>query len=148
MSKESESAELIMRLYDLRREATMREARNWYLTSFFPESAQDVITALVATESSAFFRMVTSYWDMAAGFVNRGAIDEEMFHDSAGECMVVFSKVEPYIDEVRIVIGSQKMMANLEALVMRVPNAKTILAERREMIKRMMAARAETAKGA
>ena len=52
MSKESESAELIMRLYDLRREATMREARNWYLTSFFPESAQDIITTLVSPDTS------------------------------------------------------------------------------------------------
>ena len=92
--------------------------------------------------------MVTSYWDMAAGFVNRGAIDEEMFHDSAGECLVVFSKVEPYIHEVRTIIGNQKMLANLEALVMRLPDAKTLLAERREMIKRMMAARAGMSKGA
>src|SRR4029079_3206030 len=99
MSKEAESADLIMKLYDLRREPTMREARNWYVGSFFPESAQDIITALVATETSALFRMVSSYWDMAASFVNRGAIDEDMFHDSAGECVVVYSKVEPYIDE-------------------------------------------------
>jgi hypothetical protein len=148
MSKESESADLIMKLYELRREQTMREARNWYLTSFFPENAQDVIKALVASDSSAFFRMVTSYWDMAAGFVNRGAIDEAMFHDSAGESVVVFSKVEPYIDVVRSIVGNPRMMANLEALIMRLPDAKTLLAERREMIKRMMAARAEMSKSA
>ena len=148
MSKESESADLIMKLYDLRREERMCEARNWYVTSFFPESAQDVIKALVSSETSALFRMVTSYWDMAAGFVNRGAIDEEMFHDSAGECLVVFSKVEPFITEVRSIVGSPRMMANLEALIMRLPDAATLLAERREMIKRMMAARSEMAKNA
>ena len=148
MSKESESAELIMKLYELRREPTMRDARNWYVTSFFPESAQDIITALVSSETSAYFRMVTSYWDMAAGFVNRGAIDEEMFHDSGGECVMVFSKVEPYIAEVRSIIGNSRMMSNLEALVMRLPDAKGLLAERREMIKRMMAARANLSTGA
>jgi hypothetical protein len=143
MSKEARSADLIMKLYDLRREERMREARNWYVVSFFPNSAQDIVSTLVAAETSAYFRMVTSYWDMAASFVNRGAIDEEMFHDSAGECLVVFAKVEPYIDEVRAIVGNARMMENLETLIMRMPDAKTILAERREMIKRMMAARAQ-----
>ena len=148
MSKEADSADLIMKLYDLRREPTMREARNWYVVSFFPESAQDIVTALVSPESSAYFRMVTSYWDMAAGFVNRGAIDEDMFHDSAGESIVVFSKVELYIDEVRSIVGNSKMLANLEDLIRRIPDSQTILAERRTMIKRMMAARAEVSKSA
>ena len=148
MSKEAESADLIMKLYDLRREPTMRDARNWYVVSFFPESAQDIVTTLVSPESSAYFRMVTSYWDMAAGFVNRGAIDEDMFHDSAGESIVVFSKVELYIDEVRSIVGNPKMLANLEALIRRIPDSQTILAERRTMIKRMMAARAEVSKSA
>jgi hypothetical protein len=148
MSKEARSADLIMKLYDLRREEMMREARNWYVVSFFPNSAQDIISTLVAAETSAYFRMVTSYWDMAASFVNRGAIDEEMFHDSAGECLVVFSKVEPYIDEVRAIVGNTRMMSNLETLIMRIPDAKKILAERREMIKRMMAARSEMSKSA
>jgi len=148
MSKEAESADLIMKLYDLRREPTMREARNWYVVSFFPETAQDIVTALVSPESSAYFRMVTSYWDMAAGFVNRGAIDEDMFHDSAGESIVVFSKVEPYIAEVRSIVGNPKMLANLESLIRRMPDSQTILAERRNMIKRMMAARAELTKRA
>ena len=148
MSKESESADLIMKLYDLRREPTMRDALNWYVVSFFPNSAQDIITALISADTSAYFRMVTSYWDMAAGFVNRGAIDEDMFHDSAGESLVVFSKVEPFIAEVRSIVGNPKMLANLEALLMRMPDAKTVLAERREMIKRMMAARADAARNA
>jgi len=148
MSKESESADLIMKLYDLRRESTMREARNWYVLSFFPDSAEAIITALVAPESSAYFRMVTSYWDMAAGFVNRGAIDEDMFHDSAGESIIVFAKVEPFIDEVRVIVGNPRMLANLETLIMRMPEAKSVLAQRREMIKRMAAARTEMSKGA
>lgn len=90
MSK-AESADLILKLYELRREATMREARNWMI-GFFPESAADIMQAMINPETSAFYRMVTSYWDMAASFVNHGAIDEEMFADAHGEHVIVFSK--------------------------------------------------------
>jgi hypothetical protein len=136
-----------MKLYDLRREETMREARKWFIT-FVPESAQDVLAAMVDDRVSAYYRMVISYWDMAAGFVNHGAIDEEMFLDSGGEAILVFSKLEPFIGELRTIIGSDKFLKNLETLVMRMPDAKELLASRREMIKRMMQARAEAGKNA
>src|ERR1051325_717463 len=104
MSKEAKSAELIMQLYDLRREEKMREARNWFI-SFFPESVEDIMGTMIDEATSGKYRMVTTYWDMAAGFVNRGAIDEDMFLDSAGEAWVIFSKVHPYIDGVREILG-------------------------------------------
>src|SRR6478672_13266788 len=100
MSKEADSADLIMKLYDLRREATMREARNWFI-SYFPESVEDIMKTMIDPQSSGYYRMVTTYWDMAAGFVNRGAIDEQMFLDSAGEAWVVFSKIQPFLDQYR-----------------------------------------------
>jgi len=146
MSK-TESADLILKLYELRREPTMREARNWMI-GFFPESAADVIQAIVKAETSAYYRMVTTYWDMAASLVNHGAIDEEMFNDAQGEHIIVFSKIEPFLAELRETIGSPKMLANLETLVMRQPDAKEMLAARREMMKRMFAARQEMAKNA
>jgi hypothetical protein len=146
MSK-AESADLIMKLYDLRREEKMREARGW-ITSFFPESAADIMRAMVAAETSGKFRMVTSYWDMAAGFVNHGAIDEEMFFESNGECVIVFSKVEPFLEELRQIMGSPNYLKNLETLVMKLPDAKEVLASRREMMKRWMQMRAEMAKTA
>ena len=146
MSK-SESADLILKLYDLRREATMREARNWMI-SFFPESAQDVMQAILDPKTSAHYRMVTSYWDMAASFVNHGAIDEEMFADAHGEHFVIFSKVEPFLPELREIMGNPKVLANLEKLIMRQPDAKENLAKTRESMKRWMAARAEMAKNA
>jgi hypothetical protein len=146
MSK-SESADLILKLYDLRREATMREARNWMI-AFFPESAQDVMQAIMNPETSAYYRMVVSYWDMAASFVNHGAIDEEMFTDAHGEHFVIFSKVEPFLPELREIMGNPKILANLEALIMRQPDAKENLAKTRESMKRWMAARAEMAKNA
>jgi len=146
MSK-AESAELILKLYDLRREATMREARNWMI-SFFPESAADIIQALIRPETSAYYRMVTSYWDMAASLVNHGAIDEEMFADAHGEHIVVFSKIEPFLPELREATGNQNMFENLEKLIMRQPDAKEKLAKSRESMKRWMQARAEMSKSA
>jgi hypothetical protein len=143
----AESADLIMKLYELRREDTMREARKWFI-SFFPESTQDVMKTMVDEKTSAYYRMVVTYWDMAAGFVNHGAIDEEMFLDSNGECIVVFSKVEPFIEELRQILGSQKYLKNLETLIMKMPDAKEMLAARREQMKRWMEARAEMQKNA
>jgi len=78
-----EDADLILKLYDLRREATMREARNWLFT-FNPTSVQDVIEVLLG-EHSGHYRMVISYWDMAAAMVNNGAIDEWREHDLAAK---------------------------------------------------------------
>ena len=146
MSK-TESAELILKLYDLRREEKMREARSWML-SFFPESAADILQALIRAETSAYYRMVTSYWDMAASLVNHGAIDEEMFADAHGEHIVIFSKIEPFLPELREATGNQNMFQNLEKLIMRQPDAKEKLAKSRESMKRWMQARAEMSKSA
>lgn len=140
-----ESADLILKLYDLRREEKMREARNWMI-SFFPESADDIMQTMINPETSASYRMVTTYWDMAASFVNHGAIDEEMFLETSGESVLVFSKIEPFIEEVRQIMGSPNYLKNLETLVMKMPDAKQLLASRREMMKRMMQMRAEMAK--
>jgi len=146
MSK-AESADLILKLYELRREPTMREARNWVI-SFFPESAADIIQTMISAETSAYYRMVTSYWEMAAALVNHGAIDEEMFADANGEHIVVFSKIEPFLSELRETLGSPKMLASLETLIMRQPDAQEMLAGRREMVKRWIEARREMAKNA
>ena len=142
MSKETESADLIIKLYELRREATMREARNWFI-SFFPESAEDIMRTMVDPQTSAYYRMATTYWDMAAGFVNRDAIDEAMFLDSGNECWVIFSKVQPYLEKVRESLGDAGYLQNLESLMMRQPNALEKCQYRRELMKRWMAARSE-----
>ncbi len=142
----AESAELIMKLYELRREETMRTARNWFV-AFFPESVDEVVQAMIDEKTSAYYRMVISYWDMAASFVNHGAIDEEMFNETVGEHIVVFSKVAPFLEELREKFQSPKMYGNLEKLIMRMPDAKEMLTKRREMMKVWMQKRAEMAKG-
>jgi hypothetical protein len=141
----SESADLILKLYDLRREEKMREARDWF-PSFTPNSAQEIMGVMINPETSGKLRMVISYWDMAATLVNHNAIDEAMFNESAGEHIMVFSKIEPHIAELREMFGNPNFLLNLEKLIMRMPNAKELLESRREMMKRMMQARSEMSK--
>jgi hypothetical protein len=138
------SAELILKLYELRRDEKMREARNWFV-SFFPESVDEIMMAMVDEKTSANYRMVSSYWDMAASFVNQGAIDEELFLASAGEAWVVYSKIHPFIDDLREKMGSPKLLGNLSALLLRQAGGEATLAARREQMKRWMQARDDMA---
>jgi len=134
MADKYQSADLILKLYDLRRETKMREARAWFGT-FMPESAEEIMQTISNPESSANYRMVTSYWDMAASFVNHGAIDDEMFYDVSGEALVVFAKIEPFLAEIREITKRPKMFHNLESYVMRQNGAKELLADLRERMK-------------
>jgi hypothetical protein len=137
MSSVYESADLIIKLYDLRREETLRKAREWYRTQFHPASAQDVVKTLRG-EHSAYFRMVTSYWEMAASFVNHRAIDWQMFMDANGEePLNVFVKLYPYQEELHAMFGSdeERSPSHLEQVVMRLPKAKERIVERIEQFK-------------
>jgi hypothetical protein len=134
MSTPYESATLLIRLYELRREPTMREARNWFSLSFHPSTFDEVMQALMGP-NSAHFRMVTSYWDMAASFVQNGAIDEQMFNDASGEFLGVFAKMEPFLADYRARSGNPQYLAHLEQIVMRRPGAKEQIAAMREWFK-------------
>ena len=140
MSKQQD-ADLILKLYDLRREATMREARNWMFT-FNPTSVQDVIEVLLG-EHSGHYRMVVSYWDMAAAMVNNGAIDEQLFNETNGEHLFVYSKIQPVIEEVRALFGNPDFLRNLETLVKRIPDSEEKITAMRERMKKFAAMRAE-----
>src|SRR5271155_2010045 len=110
-----EEAGLILKLYELRREETLRKARDWYVREFDPQSIADFNNAMFG-EHSGYLRMVVSYWDMAAALVNNGAIGLELFNASNGEHILVFSKVELLLSEVRSAYGPQ-FCANLEKLI-------------------------------
>jgi hypothetical protein len=140
MSKQQD-ADLILKLYDLRREATMREARNWMFT-FNPSSVQDVIDVLLS-EHSGHYRMVISYWEMAAAMVNNGAIDEQLFNETNGEHLFVYAKIQPVIEEVRALFGSPDFLHNLETLVKRIPDVEEKIPAMRERMKTFAAMRAE-----
>lgn len=143
MSDKAKSAELILKLYDLRREAVMREARNWFF-SFNPESFEDIQRAMMS-EHSAYVRMVTTYWDMACSFVNHGAIDADMFNDANGEQVFVFAKLQPFLEQIRANNGTPNAFRNLEQAVTAMPNAEERVARARAMSKAIAQARAAAA---
>jgi hypothetical protein len=142
MSKHDD-ASLILKLYDLRREAVMREARSWFFT-FNPQSVQDFIEVMIG-DKSGYYRMVVSYWDMAASFVNHGAIDEQMFNDANGEHIFVYSKIAPFLPELRTLFGASSYLENLEKVVRRIPDIDERIANMRERMKQLMAMREQRA---
>ena len=136
MSKHEE-ADLILKLYDLRREAAMREARSWFLRDFNPRSVEDVNDALFG-ERSAHVRMVWSYWDMAAALVNSGAISADLFNETNAEHIAVYARMEPLLPELRAAFGPQ-MLANLEKLIENTKGARDRVQQTRERWKSIRA---------
>ena len=124
----------ILKLYELRRDEKMREARKWFMTEFQPKSAMDIIKLLLSGErESANFRMITSYWDMAASLVNNGGIDEKLFLDANTEHVAVYSKLQPFLKEIREIIQEDDYYINLEKLVTSIPNIDFKLEKRRQL---------------
>jgi hypothetical protein len=134
MSKQAE-AELILKLYELRREDTMRKARDWYFSQFHPQSISDYNDALFGPYGG-FLRMVISYWDMAAALVNNGAISLEMFNETNGEQIDVFTKIEPFLVELRAQWGPN-YMASLEKLIDATPDGRKRVNASRERMQAM-----------
>src|SRR5580698_8806211 len=123
MSKKATAtdAQLIMQLYDLRREAEMRKARNWWVTGFWPESVDDFmkIVGATGTQENNWLRQVGGYWSMAAAFVLHGALSEELFIQPAvsGEMFLIFAKVHPFLKELRDKMGDPHMFGNIEKVI-------------------------------
>ena len=136
-----DEAALIHQLYDLRREETMRTARNWYSREFNPESMAD-IEKILFSEHSGHLRMVASYWDMAAALVNNGAISAQLFNDTNGEQFLAFGKLEPFLKDIRAAFGPQ-FLVNLEKLIDATPGGRERAAAVRERMKAMRARFAE-----
>lgn len=112
-----EDANLILRLYELRRENTMREARQWITGKFRADSLEDFIKHCPpGGPEHAYFRMVTSYWDMAAAFVVDRVLDEGLFAKTSGECVLVWEKVRPFIGELRAEFSNPLYLKNLETV--------------------------------
>ena len=112
------SADLILKLYELRRDPALREARHWFGTQFRPTSAVQMVELyLSGAASSAHLRMVTSYWEMACAMVNKGAIDAELFAKSNGEYIGFFAILEPYLAELRNLIQEPDLFSEWEHAV-------------------------------
>jgi hypothetical protein len=115
-------AHLILELYDLRREAEMRKARNWWAGEFFPQSADEFMKVAFAmgSQENNWLRQVGGYWGMAASFVLQGVLNEELFLQPAfsGEMFFMFAKVHPFLKELREKSGDPNMFLNIEKVIM------------------------------
>jgi hypothetical protein len=123
MSKKATAtdAQLVMQLYDLRREPEMRKARNWWIGEFWPQSADDFmkVSGAFGTQENNWLRQVAGYWSMAAAFVLQGVLSEELFIQPAvsGEMYFVFAKVQPFLKELREKMSDPHMFGNIEKIV-------------------------------
>lgn len=137
------AAGLVLKLYELRRDREMRAARDWFTASFFPQSVDDVIAAWTGADS-AKYRMVTTYWEMAATLVTHAAIPEAMFNDANTEHVAVFITLQPFLDELRVRARYPSYLAQLERLVTRIPD----LEERAAPLRMYLALRRAKQQGA
>jgi hypothetical protein len=113
-------AQLILKLYDLRREAEMRKARHWFTVEFWPRSADDFLKVANAfpSQENAWMRQVGGYWDMAASLVLHGALNEELFLQPgvSGEMFFIFAKIHPFLKEIREKMNNPDAFANIEKI--------------------------------
>ncbi len=111
-------AQLIMQLYDLRRETEMRKARNWVLGEFWPDSVEDFRRILLAfpSQENNWYRQVIGYWDMAASFVVRGVLHADLFFDNSGEMYFLYAKLKPFIRPIREEFHAPDFLANVERI--------------------------------
>lgn len=123
-----DDATLVLKLYELRREPRLREARSWFVGKFFPQSFDDVrAVAQDGGVENESYRMVTSYWDMAASFVAHGILHPELYFESAGESLIVWVKLEEYLPQLRQ-LQSPRLLGNIEKSIAMLPGAAERLA--------------------
>jgi hypothetical protein len=115
-------AQLILQLYDLRREAEMRKARNWWLVDFWPNTPEDFIkvSSAMGTQENAWFRQVAGYWDMASSLVVHGTIHPDLFLEGgfSGEMFFIYAKIQPMLKELRATMQSPGLFRNVENVIM------------------------------
>lgn len=125
----STAAEVLLKLYELRTEPSLRQARAWFAFEFHPTSAREVLgTWLGPGHESAPYRMVTSYWDMAASLVNLGAIPPEMFNAANTEHFALYAKMRPFLEEVRAATNYPDYLMNVERVILSLPDAEARIA--------------------
>jgi hypothetical protein len=115
-----EQAQLHLQVYDLRREAKLRQARDWYFKNFFVENLDDwKRVAPMGTEAGAFAMMVLTYWDQAAALLNYGLLHEDLFFETSGEFFGVWERVRPIVPQARELFVNKNFLGNLEKAVQR-----------------------------
>ena len=111
---------LILRLYEMRREPRLREARTWFSANFKPKSLEEMNKlAPMGSENNASMRMVVTYWERVASFVTAGVLNEELFFQSGRELLFVWERVRPMLAEVRTTFKDANAYKNLETVANR-----------------------------
>lgn len=129
MAESSQAASVLLKLYELRTEPALRKARAWFVFEFHPSSAQDVLAAWLGPgHESAPYRMVTTYWEMAASLVVQDAIPAEMFNAANTEHIVLYAKLRPFLADVRKMTKYLDYLSNLERVVEMMPQAEDRIA--------------------
>lgn len=141
----AKDAQIVMHLYDLRREAKMREARKYIVSDFQPQSADDVIKVATAfgTQECTYFQQVFSYWSMAASLVVYGAADKQLFQAWSGEMVFVWAKIQPYIHQLRAALSNPEFLGHIETVVEGEPEGRKRrhdMQERQKKLRAMQAA--------
>ncbi len=112
-----DDANLLLRLYDVRREEKLREARAWFVANFKPKSMADIDQICPAgSDNNARLRQVASYWDMAASFVTAGVLNAELFFASNREMLLVSVRFRPVLAELRAAFKDPTFLKNLETV--------------------------------
>ena len=115
-----EQVNLLLKLYDMRREPKLREAREWFARNFHPQTIEDVMKICPpGSEGNAFMRQLLSYWEMVASIANRGVIDEDLFFETTGEFFFVWERIKPTIAEGREQWANKQFLANMERAAQR-----------------------------
>jgi hypothetical protein len=110
-----EQAQLQLKLYDLRREPRLRQARDWYFQNYWADSLDEAMrVAPMGTEAGTFFMMVVSYWDQACAYLNYGLLHEDLFFETGGEFFGVWERLKPTIAEGRKRWSNPLFLAHLE----------------------------------
>ena len=114
---EPHNAQLLLQIYDLRREERLRAARAWLLPGFAAGSMKEFIELYPpGTDHNAYFRQVVTYWDMVAAIVNRGMVDEDLFYETTGEALLTWLRVREVALEMREARKNPLYLRNLETL--------------------------------
>jgi hypothetical protein len=138
--------ELMLKLYDLRREPELRKARSWWLVNFWPESLDDIlkIAGAMGTQENNWLRQVPGYWNMASALALGGAINQDLFLDPSinGEMFFVFAKIKPFLNDLRAQMKNPRMLANVEKVITSSKQSRQFLT----WVEGQLAARREAAK--
>jgi len=139
-------AELVLKLYDLRRESKMREARDWLAGAEF-KTYEDFVRMVFqfGSKENAYFRQVTTYWETAASLVANGALNGKLFFDTQGEMWFVYTKLKPFLAQMRQQMKAPQMLKNMEAVAVGTHEGQQRVSDMEERIKMFAQMRAQQA---